>query len=331
MKGYPVPKYRWVLYGLLLCLTASLPLSAVRAEEGRGPRAGWSFNLAAGAGYVVSNDQLQPNDGNERVRDLDDNANRFDRVIPLASFDLRYTFAESGRQLYLGTPLGPDGPPGLTLGTVLPLEGGGQLDLGVFVKPFGEVWEDPYLVDRDRNETDKHTYGAKVDYARILGTGFAAGYTLSRIDIDDDDIGQRFDDLERDGWIHALQLGYVFQLTPGLTLLPQAGFTVGDLDGEANSYLGYRFKLGLRHLTPKHFFNLSAEIGYQDYDDEHPIFFKDREDVTYSLFGLYTHSHLFGHAPLFGTLLAGYRHRSVNIDFLEADTVISGVMLGYQF
>ena len=51
--------------------------------------------------------------------------------------------------------------------------------------------------------------------------------------------------------------------------------------------------------------NLSAEIGYQDYDDEHPIFFKDREDVTYSIFGLYTRSNLFGHTPLFGTLLAG--------------------------
>ncbi|MGD8242352.1 MAG: DUF2860 family protein [Desulfobacterales bacterium] len=326
-----MPKYQWVLYGLLLCLPACLPLTATRADEGGVPKAGWSFSLAAGAGYMVSNDQLQPNDGNKRVRDLDDNANRFDRVIPLASFDLRYTFAESGRQLYLGTPLGTDGPPGLTLGAVLPLDDGSQMDLGAFVKPFGEVWEDPYLVDSDRHETDKHTYGAQIDYTRIGGTGFEAGYTLSRIDIDDDEIGKRFDDLERDGWIHALQLGYAFKLTPGLTLLPQAGFTVGDLDGEANSYRGYRFKLGLRRLAPTHFFNLSAEIGYQDYDDEHPIFFKDREDVTYSIFGLYTRSNLFGHTPLFGTLLAGYRHRSVNIDFLEADTVISGIMLGYQF
>ena len=46
---------------------------------------------------------------------------------------------------------------------------------------------------------------------------------------------------------------------------------------------------------------------------------------------MYTRSDLFGHAPLFASLLAGYRHRSVNIDFLEADTVLSGFMLGYQF
>ncbi len=312
-------------------MIACLPFEKALAEEGWGPQAGWSSSIAAGAGYVVSNDQLQPNDGNKRVRDLDDNANRYDRVIPLASFDLRYTFEESGRQAYLGTPFGADGPPGLTLGMVLPFDDSGKLDLGAFAKPFGQVWEDPYRVDRDRNETDKRTYGAKIDYSRILGTGFQAGYTLSRIDIDDDDIGKRFDDLERDGWIHALKLGYAFQLAPGLALIPSAGFTIGDLDGDANSYLGYRFKLGLRRLTPKNLLNLSAEIGYQDYDDRHPIFGKDREDVTYSIFGMYTRSGLFGHAPLFASLLAGYRHRSVNIDFLEADTVLSGFMLGYQF
>ena len=65
---------------------------------------------------------------------------------------------------------------------MLPINDGGQINLGAFVKPFGQVWEDPYLVDEDRDETDKRTYGAKFDDARIMGTGFEAGYTLSRAD-----------------------------------------------------------------------------------------------------------------------------------------------------
>jgi hypothetical protein len=292
---------------------------------------GLSLRLSAGPGYMVSKDQLRPNDGNKRVRDLDDNANRYDAVIPLVNFDLRYTFAASGRQVYLGTPMHDEGPPGLTLGGVWPFEDGGQIDAGGFVMPFGDVWEDPYLVDRDRDETKKNTYGAKIDYTRILGSGFEAGYRIAHIDIDDDEIGRRFNDLERDGWVHTLGLGYAIQLGKGLELVPATGFTIGDIDGDANRYREYRLKFGLRRFRAGNLLNLSAGVGYRDYDEEHPIFDKNRNDTLFNLFGMYTRSNLFGHTPLFCSLLAGFSHRSSNIDFLEADTLISGLMLGYRF
>ena len=76
---------------------------------------------------------------------------------------------------------------------------------------------------------------------------------------------------------------------------------------------------------------MSLGAGYRDYDDEHPIFDKDRNDTVVKAFGVYTRSNLFGHAPLFCSLLAGFNHRGSNIDFLEADTLMSGLMLGYRF
>jgi hypothetical protein len=322
-------KFWWALALFLTATTAYLP--PVCAGEAAPKAGGFSFRLGAGTGYLVSDDQLRPNDGNKRVRDLDDNANRYDAVIPLVNFDLRYTFADSGRQLYFGTPMSDEGPPGLTLGGVLPLADGSQIDIGAFVVPFGKVWEDPYLIDADRDETEKDTYGAKIDYSGILGTEFEAGYSLKRIDIDDDEIGRRFDDLERTGWVHSLQLGYALPLGQGLKLVPSTEFTVGAIDGAANAYKGYRLKLGLRRFGPDGLFNLSASVGYQSYDEDHPLFDKARDDVTYAVFGLYNRTNLFGHRPLFGTLIAGYSHRRSNIDFLEADTLISGLMLGYRF
>ncbi len=316
---------------LLLVLTVLAHPPCGKTDEAVPISPGLSFRIIAGAGYVSSNDQLRPNDGNKTVRDLDDNANRYDAVIPLVSFDLRYTFAESGRQIYLGAPMGEEGPPGLTLGVVWPLESGGAIDAGAFVMPFGEAWKDPYLVDRDRRETDKDVYGAKIDYTRIRGTGFEAGYRVETIDIDEDDIGRRFDELERDGWVHAFKLGYAHPFGNGWQLVPAAGLTIGDIDGDANRYLGYRLKLGLRRLDARNLLNLSLGVGYRDYDDEHPVFDKDRNDTLLNVFGIYTRSNLFGHAPLFGSLLAGFSHRSSNIDFLEADTFMSGLMLGYQF
>lgn len=319
----------WVVYAVLL-LSFFFISSSFAGPKGEKP-AGFSARFAAGAGYMASTDQLKPNDGNKRVKDLDDNANWFDQVIPLAIFDLRYTFAESGRQVYFGTPFRTEGTPGLTLGAVFPFDDGGNIDIGAYVKPFGQVWEDPYIVDKDRHETDERIYGMKIDYAAIRGTGFETGYTLARIDIDDDEIGDRFDDLERDGWVHKIRLGYAFQLGRGLVLVPSGGFAVGDLDGDANRYLGYQFKVGLRRFTFDYLLNLTAGVDYQNYDDDHPIFDKDREDVTFSVFGMFTRPNLFGYASLFANLMAGYRSRNSNIDFLEANTVISGLMIGYKF
>ena len=325
-----MPRKLWIARLFWAAAAMAYP-SGGNADEPVPISPGLSFRLIAGAGYVSSNDQLRPNDGNKSVRDLDGNANRYDAVIPLVSFDLRYTFAESGRQVYLGAPMGDEGPPGLTLGTVLPFADGGAIDAGVFVVPFGEVWEDPYQVGGNRQETDKNTYGAKIDFSRIRGTGFEAGYRIEYTDIDDDDIGQRFDELERDGWVHALRAGYAHPFGNGWQLVPEAGFTIGDIDGDANRYLEYRMKLGLRHIRANNLLNLSIGAGYRDYDDEHPIFDKDRNDTLFSAFGIYTRSNLFGHAPLFCSLIAGFNHRSSNIDFLEADTYMSGLMLGYQF
>jgi hypothetical protein len=317
------------LFICILIMTAPTP--AARAAEPAPAKGGVSFRLGAGAGYVVSNDQLRPNDGNQRVRDLDDNADRFDAVIPLVNFDLRYTFGDSGRQLYLGTPMGEDGPPALTLGGVWPLADGTRIDLGIMTMPFGQVWEDPYLVGEDRDATDQDTYGIKIDVDRIMGTAFEAGYSLKHIDVDDDAIGRRFDDLARDGWVHAARLGYAFEVGAKFELVPQAGLTWGDIDGDANRYRGCQIKLGLRRFDPEGLLNLAASVGYRDYDETHPVFDKTREDITYSLFGLYTRPNLFGWPPVFATVLAGYTHRDANIDFLEADTLVSGLMVGYRF
>ena len=75
---------------------------------------GFSGRVQAGAGYVTSTDQLDT-DADKRLDGLSANADRFDSVIPLALFDLRYTFA-SGRQGYVSTPMESGGPPGLSLG-----------------------------------------------------------------------------------------------------------------------------------------------------------------------------------------------------------------------
>ena len=151
------------------------------------------------------------------------------------------------------------------------------------------------------------------------------------MDVNVDDIGDRFDDLERDGYIHNADVEYTFRLGQTMSLAPNFELSIGDIDGEANAYTGYKFGLGFRKFSKSNHFLLKIGIGWDDYDDTHPIFNKTRNDTNYSAFGTFTRSDLFGMDYLFGTLMAGYLYRDSDIDFLEAQTFLSGVMIGIKF
>lgn len=314
------------LWGVLL-----LPFSNATAFDRAETAAGFSGRISAGAGFMTSTDQLKTTDENKQIDSLGGDADGYDSILPLALFKLQYTFAESGRALYFGTPSEISGSPGLSLGIVQPLPGGSRLDLSVFANPFSEVWQDPYLTDADRKETDKTRFGARIGYEKILGSGFNLAYSFSREDVDEDDIGDRFKDLERDGMIHSAEVEYAFQLSRSVSLVPGFELAIADIDGEANAYTGYTFGLGFRKFSKDYQLVLKASIGRDDYDDRHPVFDKTRNDTNYAVFGMFTRSNLFGKDYLFGTLMAGYRYRDSNIGFLEAQTFISGAMIGIEF
>lgn len=292
---------------------------------------GFSGRISAGAGFMTSTDQLKTTDENKRVDSLSGDADWYDKFMPLALFNLGYTFAESGRQVYFGIPPALGGTPRLALGFVQPFSDGSRLDVSVFTRLFSEVWRDPYLINADRKETREYNYGTRFAYQQILGTGFGLSYAFSRINVNVDDIGDRFNELERDGYIHSAEVEYVFRLGETLSLSPDFKLSIGDLDGEANAYTGYQFGLGVRKFSKAYQLMLKAAIGWDDYDDKHPIFGKTRNDTNYSVFGMFTRSDLFGRDYLFGTLMAGYRYRDSNIGFLEAQTFFSGAMIGIEF
>ena len=292
---------------------------------------GFSGRISAGAGYMTSTDQLKTSDENKTIASLSDDADWYDKILPLALFNLRYTFAESGRQIYFGTPAELSGPPGLSLGFVQPVSDGSRLDISVFTHLFSEVWRDPYLANTNRKETRKYNYGTRIAYDEIFGSGLKLSYAFSRVDVNVDDIGDRFNDLERDGYLHTAEVEYAFRLGSTMSLVPGFELSIGDLDGEANAYTGYTFGLGFRKFSKRYQLMLKAAVGWDDYDDTHPVFNKTRNDTNYSAFGMYTRSDLFGKDYIFGTLMAGYRYRDSNIDFLEAQTFLSGAMIGIEF
>lgn len=292
---------------------------------------GFSGSISAGVGFMTGTDQLKTTDENKQIGSLSGDADWYDKFMPLAAFSLRWTFEGSGRRLYFGTPRELGGPPGLSLGFVEPLSHGGRLDISVFTRLFSEVWRDPYLTDVDRKETREYNYGIRVQYDGISGSGFNLAYAFSRVDVNVDDIGDRFNDLERDGCIHEAGVEYDIRLGQFMSLAPGFELLVGDIDGDADAFIGYQFGLGFRRFSELYQLMLKATIRWDDYDAENPVFDKTRTDTSYSVSGMFTRSNLFGKSYLFGTLMAGYRHRGSNISFLEAQTFQGGGVIGIEF
>ncbi len=195
---------------------------------------------------------------------------------------------------------------------------------------FSTVWEDPYLVGVDREETGFREYGVRASYGGVLGSAAGVSYKFAQTDVDTDKIGERFKGLRRDGVTHDLGVEYTLEVGRGMAVIPSLGYTRGAMDGDANSFDGWEAGLTFQRFRERYLLQIFLTAGRREYDAEHPIFGRTRGENGYSAMGLLTLPDLFGSPHLFSDVVAGYALRESNIDFFDARTCFGGLTLGYR-
>ena len=293
------------------------------------PNSGFSGNISIGGAWINTTNQLSTDKDNENIDDLDSEADSFDTIVPVPLINLSYAFKDK-TQLYLGTPIG-EGDPALKAGIIKPIEKLGEINIGIFWKPFGEVWEDPYLVDQDRDETSELRYGAQLEFNRILGSWIDFSYSYEMVDIQDDEIGNRIDALERDGAIHSVELDYSYRFNEDSFIRPGIGYTRGQIEGESNRYNGYSLNFSYSKMTQNYVLSAALSGFYHDYDRTHPLFNKSRTEKGFNVFGIYTWLAPFGFQRFFCNVGTGYTVSDSNIDFFDYRTVFVYSGIGYNF
>ncbi len=323
---------RWVMIVTSTLLGTGLltPYGGVAQDYG-GVRPGFWGKIELGAGLMSTTDQLGVDSDNRTTGSLGTNADQYQNAIPVLLFDLNYVYQDSGTRIYLGNPLGPSGRTGFSVGVARPVNGGGKVDVSLFAMPFEEAWENPYLTGVDRVETDQSTYGIRVKYDGVFGSNFGFQYSMTAEEVEDDLIGSIFNDLRRNGSIHEAEVGYPLQAGRGITLIPELGFSRGDMDGDANSFAGSLFRLGLLRFSRAYRLLAFLSLERQDFDAVHPVFGQTREDTEVSMFGQVIFPSRFGTEGVFVGILAGYGRRDSNIPFLDAETLFGGLSVGYEF
>ncbi|MDM8556880.1 DUF2860 family protein [Desulfococcaceae bacterium HSG7] len=312
-----------------LCLTSLIFVFFCHNASGENHRGGqgsggFSGTIKLGAIQVISKNQLNADDDNKRIDNLDEPSKEVNEIFPLPLFDLNYAF-QNGTSLYLGIPFEDGLRPTFGVTQRLP---GGSIGLFFHYSILEEVWEDPYLTGVDRNDTDRTGLGGSIQY-KIHN--FEIGYEYSIVDVDKDLIGERFEELKRDGAVHKPSFGYKIKLGQGNMLVPKFSYTFADMDGDSNTYNGYKGELSFMKMSESYMLMLSVNGGLKDYDKDRPIFNETREDKHYGAMGMLTWLKPFGYKRFSLSLGGGYAKTDSEIDFFDSDSYFGLTTIGYHF
>ena len=264
--------------------------------------------------------------------------------LPMFNCEFRYTFADTRTQIYAGNALEDFLRFDFTGRAGVRQEMADSSVVGasfVFTAIPAEVWEDPYMENRSRKETDRSSQGLALTWGNILDGNLDLRYTWRKIEIDDERSGtlgglgltpaQRAL-LDREGNHHRVELLYKWDFGDKQYLVPSLEYHKFDLDGDAMANDRYGVQLTYGYNGDQFSLVANGSYLYADYDTTNPIYNKGREDDIYggSLTG-------FWHRP-FGmpkgwSLVAsvlGYK-TDANIDFYETDVVGTSLSVFYRF
>jgi hypothetical protein len=153
------------------------------------------LTLGGGYGYVKSNmiaGNAFGNVGKRTIDSLTDDPESSSSGSVQVNFDLRYTFASTRTQLFVGNAMEDalryDFATQLGVSQELP---GKNLVAASFLFSSipTEVWEDPYVTNFKRSRTDRTSNGFRVAWDRIFGSELQLQYSYRKIDIDDERSG----------------------------------------------------------------------------------------------------------------------------------------------
>jgi hypothetical protein len=122
----------------------------------------------------------------KKTDSLDDSPDSQSTAIVMAPFSLEYTFASTRTQLFLGTDLTDliRFDYSQQIGIKQGIGNFGILQGGILFSGIpAKVWKDPYVVDKNRDETSRESTGARLVWDRIFGSQLQLQYTYRNIDI----------------------------------------------------------------------------------------------------------------------------------------------------
>jgi hypothetical protein len=342
-------KYPKVFFVALTALALAVWASPSLALEPIPKQDGFSGVIGAGANYFnfESNDiakiagievsdprasSLSPGGGEEPESESS--------VLPSLNFDLRYTLGSSQTQFFLANTLFDlvKLDSFTELGVRQQFSDRSILSVGIVFSGMVEVYSDPYLQGVDRTETDRTATGVRLVYDKIMGTGFGLEVMARKIDIDQERSGVSLPLtpaqrglLDRNATETSVGVQYAFMIDESQSIIPAVSFINYDADGDAMK--NQRFQIEATYVFRSQVFDfaLNAMFASASYDETNPVFNKEEEDTVYGVFAKGVYKNLLDVSGLDLVGQAGYEVKDADIDFLNSQATLAGLILQYRF
>jgi hypothetical protein len=309
--------------------------------------AGWSGHLRLGAGgfesktnMIAGIDKYGIETGDAKIDSLGDSPDSKSTPVPQVNLNLKYTF-ESQTQLFLGNSLEDIAQLDLVtlFGVRQQFSDRSIVELSAVASPsFApvQVWEDPYVVGEDRKETDRTSRGIRLEYDKILGSGFGVQFTQRETEIDNELSGTTqlgLSDaeaalLDRNGDTTTVAVNYRFKPVGRNVFSLRLGVSDDDRDGEAMAGDSNLFQLTWVHLGDRFITAFNTALLTKDYDASNPVYGKTREDDGIGLVLLLFDKGLFDSKDWWGTATFMHIEQDSNIDFYDQSS--SAMIFGVQ-
>jgi hypothetical protein len=333
--------------GIMIFFLGVFASTAYAQPVGIPQESGFSGFVNGGAGlWRVENNMVKKigyfKIGDSNISSIDDKPKSEYSMTPILNFNLRYTFASTRTQIFLGNQL--EDLLRLDTATLFGVrqELPDQSVIGisyVFSALVTEVYKDPYDTSGSRNGTDRNINGVRLSYDNILSTDLSFQYTYRNIDIDKErsgqaELGYRAGRLIRDGDQHDVEFLYKYALQDGgmtHTFIPSFKYSRFDLDGDAMSNNFFSFRLNYRYDVEKFAISVNGYYGYADYDKSNPIYGKTREDDRYGFGVIGFYKRFLGVDGLALAANAIINRQDSNIDFYDSEIDLYFVSLLYTF
>lgn len=323
-----------LLLGLGLVMTSGAYANGIEQIPNQ---SGFSGFVHGGVSVMEYQSNFYSN-GDDDERNESGSANSVSGVNPLINLDLRYTFADSRTQVFLGNliqdairfdftqQLGVRqqiGDKGILAGSL------------VFNAMPTEQWADPFDL-RNKNTTDIESKGVRLAWNKIWGSNFNASLTSRKVEVDNEQSGKENDPsyasmLDRNGKLTSMQLAYQWQIAPGHSLEPAFIYREADLDGKAQSYESNGLQLTYATRGNKWSLVSNAYVGASEYEAANPIFGRKADSNELALTSTLFWHQLFGIAPLSATVTAGFTRSDSDISFYDSEAAIFSTGLLYNF
>jgi hypothetical protein len=330
-------------------VVVALLTTVVSAIEPIPEESGFSGYLNLGAGYLKAETNMMKGSkifsiGDDTIDSINEGPDSESTATPLLNAELRYTFAESRTQLYVGNQLEDflrfDFSALLGVRREFSDKSIGAISY-VTTGIAAEVWKDPYVTNSKRDETERTANGVRLELDKAAGTMFGLQYQFRSFEIDDELSGTlgglglspgQISLLDREGDQHRGEVNYTWLLGGGHALIPAFRYAKYDLDGDSMASDQYSFMLSYAYRAQKYSLVTNVFVGTQDYDKTNPIYNKTQDDDIYGV-GL----NAFLHEPfglskaysLVGTF--AYYETDSNISFYDSSVLLAGTSLFYRF